>query len=33
LLKDRTMDLVKVEEKEPEFNGPLKRIIHGNYMF
>ena len=33
LLKDETMDLVKVTEKNPEFKGPLKRIIHGHYMF
>jgi len=33
LLKDGTMDMVKVSEKNPVFNGPLKRIIDGNYMF
>ena len=33
LLKDETMDLVKVTEKNPDFKGPLKRIIDGHYMF
>jgi len=33
LLKDETMDLVNVSDKKPEFKGPLKRIIDGNYMF
>lgn len=33
LLRDETMDLVKVSDKKPVFKGPLKRIINGHYMF
>lgn len=33
LLKDETMDLVSVTEKEPIFKGPLKRVIDGHYIF
>jgi hypothetical protein len=33
LLKDGTMEMVKVTEKDPEFRGPLKRIIDGHYLF
>jgi hypothetical protein len=33
LLQDETIDIIKVDEKEPVFNGPLKRIINGHYMF
>ena len=33
LLKDETIDLVKIDNKNPCFSGPLKRILNGHYMF
>lgn len=33
LIKDKTVDIINVNGKIPKFQGPLKRIIDGHYIF